>query len=466
MAAQATVLVIDDERQLRSVLSAYLRKKRYKVEVAESGFEALAKMEHAHFDVVLTDLRMPGLDGIEVVKLARQLNPQAKVIMMTGYATVANAVEAMKAGAVDYVSKPFQFQEIIAVIQKALDTAADSEAEPPAPPRTLPSHKSEEKRLIGQSPAMKAVMELAQRVALTNVAVRVEGQSGTGKELLARAIHRHSPRKARAFVAINCAALPEALLENELFGHEDAAFTGATHKKVGLIETAHDGTLFLDEISETSNAFQSKLLRVLQEGELRRLGSTTLTLVDFRLIVATNRDLKQEVDRGRFRADLFYRLDTFVIKMPPVAERKDDLPVLVNYFLDLYDARGVEIHREAMSLLYKYHWPGNVRELENVIQRAILLCSDNVVRAEDLPQEIRQPKRPPVELDDNLSLRKAKERFERQYIEMLLRRTSGNVSRAAEIAKLARAHFHQKIRQYDIAAAKYRDEQGDNGNAP
>ncbi len=387
-----TILIVDDEKNYLLVLETLLVDAGYEVVTVDSASKALELISSHELDLVITDMRMPGLDGMEFLAQLTSREPELPVIMMTAYATVEKAVEAMKRGAFDYITKPFKNEELILTIRKAIEMHKLKQE------NRLLSQELQERfkfgNIVGKSKVMRQVFEIIEKVAQTRASVMITGESGTGKELIAKAIHFNSPRRDKKFVSVNCSALPETLLESELFGHERGAFTGAITQRKGRFELAHDGTLFLDEVSDMSSAVQAKLLRVLQEMKFERVGGTTTLEVDARLVTASNRDLRQEVEAGRFREDLYYRLKVVHIKVPPLRERRIDIPLLVNHFLEkAAKANGMPVKgvsKDALKYLYEYEWTGNVRELENVIERAVIFCDGDEVRPQDLPEEFLQ----------------------------------------------------------------------------
>ena len=393
-----TVLIVDDEKNYLLVLEALLTDAGYEVITCDNAGEALEITTSHDLDLVITDMRMPGVDGMEFLVQLRGRLPEIPVIMMTAYATVEKAVEAMKRGAFDYITKPFKNEELILTIRKALEMHRLKRE------NRLLSQELQERfkfgNIVGKSKVMHQVYEIIEKVAQTRASVLVTGESGTGKELIARAIHFNSPRSDKPFITVNCSALPETLLESELFGHERGAFTGAVTRRKGRFELAHNGTLFLDEVGDMSPALQVKLLRVLQEMRFERVGGTATLQVDARLVAASNRDLKREVDLGRFREDLYYRLKVVHIHVPPLRERRDDIPLLVHHFLKkVAKANGLpvkNVSHEAIKCLYQYDWVGNVRELENVIERAVILCDGDDIRTQDLPEELFQHRLPGI----------------------------------------------------------------------
>ncbi len=384
-----TILVVDDEKNYLLVLSAVLEEEGYEVLTTVSGLEALEIQKSSDIDLVLTDMKMPGMDGIELLERVKERDPDLPVILMTAHGTVDKAVEAMQKGAYTYVLKPFDNDRLILYVKKAMSLFQVVKEN-----RRLRSVVESQYRfgsIIGKSKPIRNVFDTIQKVAPANASVLIEGESGTGKELVAKAIHFNSPRRYQPFVAVNCSALAEGLLESELFGHEKGAFTGAIASKKGRFELAHGGTLFLDEIGELSANLQVKLLRVLQEKIFERVGGVRPITVDIRVIAATNKKLKEEMKGGRFREDLFYRLNVVHIVIPPLRLRWEDIQLLVDHFIKKYatsNQSAVPVHglaQEVIRIFYEYNWPGNVRELENVIERAIVLCEDGLIRTKDLP---------------------------------------------------------------------------------
>ncbi len=396
-----TILIVDDEKNYLLVLQTLLQDAGYEVITSDSARHALEIVRSHDLDLVITDMRMPGLDGMEFLVHLRSGQPELPVIMMTAFATVEKAVEAMKRGAFDYITKPFKNEELLLTIRKAIEMHRLKQE------NRLLSQELQERfkfgNIVGKSRAMRQVYEIIEKVAQTRAYALITGESGTGKELIARAIHFNSPRKNKRFVSVNCSALPETLLESELFGHERGAFTGAVTQRKGRFELADGGTLFLDEVGDMSPTLQVKLLRVLQEMKFERVGGTTTLEVDARLVTASNRDLRREVEKGSFREDLYYRLKVVHIKVPPLRERRDDIPLLVSHFLEKAakaNAMPVKnVSQEALKYLYQFDWVGNVRELENVIERAVIFCDGDEIRSQDLPEELR--KKPVSRSSDN-----------------------------------------------------------------
>ncbi len=388
-----TLLIVDDEKNYLLVLEDLLSEAGYQVYTADSGSKGLEMALASDLDVIITDMKMPGMDGMTLLERVHAEKPDLPVIMMTAFGSVEKAVEAMRKGAFDYILKPFKNEELKLTIRKALEHHQLLRRN-----RYLSQELQERYQfssIIGKSAPMQRIYELIEKVAPAKATVLITGESGTGKELIARAIHFNSPRRNQPFITVNCGALPETLLESELFGHEKGSFSGAVSQRKGRFELAHEGTLFLDEITEMSAPLQVKLLRVLQEMEFERVGGSVTLRVDIRLVAASNRNLKEEVAAGRFRSDLFYRLNVVHVHLPPLRERTDDIPLLVNHFLTKYGASvgkpKMSIGLDALRCLMQYSWPGNVRELENAIERAVILCGGNEIELRDIPAEIASP---------------------------------------------------------------------------
>ena len=467
------ILVVDDEANLRRVLSAQLTRDGYEVHTVADGEFATAFIREHHVDLVITDLRMPKMSGLELLRWVQTEEPKLPVVILTAHGTVDTALEALKMGAVDYLSKPFDQAEVRRLVRKALRVGdlSDRDASHPGA-RGLP--EGTRFGLIGRSKAVRDLYAILDRVAATPTTVLVTGESGTGKELVARALHEHSARVGKPFIKVNCAAIPTGLIESELFGHEKGAFTGAVASKPGRFELAQGGTLFLDEIGEVPPEMQVKLLRVLQEGEIERVGGLKTTRVDVRLIAATNRDLRREIAQGRFREDLFYRLNVVPITLPPLRERREDVALLARFFLDGFNARLgkrlVGFEDEALVRLARYRWPGNVRELENFVERAVLFADGDRVTANDLPTElasdvgIDSSVRSELEESSNESsaetrgfgdglkeqVRAAMSRVERELIVRALKQTGGNVTHAARLLKVSRKGLQLKMKELEL----------------
>jgi two-component system, NtrC family, response regulator HydG len=455
------VLVVEDEEIVRQLLTGLLRDEGYSVDAVPTGEEALKALDRELYDLVLLDLNLPGIHGMNVLSAAPALQTDAEFIVMTAFGSVDNAVEAMKLGAYDYVNKPFRTEELLLTMERALhQTALRREV------AQLRRHAADgvRTRIVGRSPAMERMFDLVERVAPTRATVLITGETGTGKELVARAIHELSDRARKPFVPINCSALPESLLESELFGHTKGSFTGAIANKRGLFEEASGGTLFLDEISTIPPSIQVKLLRVLQERKLHRVGGSQPVPVDFRLLAATNLDLGEEVRAGRFREDLFYRLNVFPVRVPALRERQGDIPLLANYFrLRFAQENGVhapEIAADTMKRLMEYAWPGNVRELENYIERAVIMYSGaRAIPFESPGAEAERPEHTLVDAARRESW--SMERLEKEYILEVLQQTEGHRGRAAEILGIDRRTLYRKLKQYaregDGVPAQYDD---------
>jgi two-component system response regulator HydG len=441
---QPRILVVDDEANILEALQKVLRKEGFDVLVAHDGRQALATLRKESVDVMITDLRMPGMTGEELLKATKKILPEVEVIVMTAYGTVENAVEAMKLGAYDFLSKPLKRANIVAAVRKAFDKAA-LVAENAQLRAQLASYT--ERKIVGHSQVMRATLEMAQSAANSSATILVLGESGTGKELLARYIHEHSPRRDRNFVATNCAALPESILESELFGHVKGAFTGAVKAREGRFKEADGGTLFLDEIGEISPQVQVKMLRTLQEGEIEPVGGRS-TKVDFRLVCATNRDLGADVKAGRFREDLYYRIKVVPVRIPPLRDRIEDVPLLAQHFLRLYTSRHGKAAEgfapEALQVLMGYSWPGNVRELENAIERAVVLAKKPLVTVGDLPAELRDPNAARGR-HVTFSIGTSIEEVERRMILETLKYTEGDKQLASNLLGIAKRTLYRKL---------------------
>ena len=459
------VLVVDDKENLRKLL-ARIFADGYAVEEAEDGARALSLVATRPYDVVVTDIRMPGADGFELLAAVKARAPDTEVVMMTGYATVADAVRAMKQGAFDYLEKPFDPDAALGVVARAAERKRQSDE---ARRQTAPGTAEAFHNLVGRSPRMREAFALLEKAAGLDITVLLLGETGTGKELAARAIHYHSARKERRFVPVNCGALPADLVESELFGHARGAFTGAAAAKPGLFEEAEGGTLFLDEVGELPLPAQVKLNRALQEKEIRRVGDTQPVKVDVRVIAATHRDLREEAKAGRFREDLFYRLHVFPVTLPPLRDRADDVPLLAHHFLAKH-ARALRreagaFEPEALGRLAGYAWPGNVRELENAIERAVAVSAGDRIGVADLPPEVAGATPAPLAGIDPAALAKlpyreavaeARDRTSRDYLVALLAEFGGNVTRAAERAGLERESLHRLLRKHGIRSDDFK----------
>jgi two-component system, NtrC family, response regulator AtoC len=448
------LLLVEDEAPLREALAEQLNDRGYAVEQAASGEDALAKLADFAFDIIITDLRLPGIDGSAVVDAALGRYPDIIAIVVTGYGTVKDAVEAIKRGAWDFVSKPFQIDELLHALTAALEQRRLKSENAYLRAQLEERHRFE--GLIGKSPAMKRLFQLLETVAGTNSTILITGETGTGKEVVARAIHHNSPRKMHRFVALNCSAIPETLLEAEIFGHVRGAFTGAIGNREGRLEQAHRGTLFLDEVGTMSPALQMKLLRVLQEREFERVGDSKTIKVDVRVIAATNSDLLKMVGDGQFREDLYYRLNVIPVQLPPLRERRDDIPLLVRHFLEKFRSGGavaMTVSQEAMRQLMSYSWPGNVRQLENATERAVAFGgSRGQIESADLPPEIAGAQANGVNAsfalpDEGVDLDALVSSIERELIQRSLERTGGNKGQAARLLNLKRTTLVEKLKR-------------------
>ena len=452
-----SLLLVEDESSLREAIAEQLADKGYLVEQVESGEAALARLEEFAYDILVTDLRLPGVDGSALVEAAVGRYPDIIAVVVTGYGTVKDAVEAVKRGAWDFVSKPFHIDELLHVLDSALANRRLKSENAYLRAQLDERHRLE--GVIGKSRAMARVFQLLETVVATPSTVLITGETGTGKEIVARAIHQSGPRRLHRFVALNCSAIPETLLEAELFGHVRGAFTGAVGNRVGRLEHAHKGTLFLDEVGTMSPSVQVKLLRVLQAREFERVGESHPTKVDVRVIAATNSDLGQAVAAGQFRDDLFYRLNVIPVQLPPLRERIEDIPLLVQHFLEKYGqdaapARGtVTVSQDAMRRLMSYAWPGNVRQLENAIERARAFSHGrSLIEVADLPPEVQQSRESavgsPISLpEDGIDLGQVVANIERELIERSLERTGGNKGRAAQLLRLKRTTLVEKLKR-------------------
>jgi two-component system response regulator PilR (NtrC family) len=457
--AASRILVVDDERSMRELLAIVLKREGHDVLLADNGRSAVEMLEREPIELLISDIRMPDMSGVEVLGAAQRINPDVIGIMITAYASTDTAVEALRLGAYDYVSKPFNVDELKLKVRKALERKRLQQENVLLKRVLQTSHQFS--NIIGKSGPMQAVFQLIQTIAPTTSTVLITGDSGTGKELVARAIHFNSPRKDRPFVALNCGALPETLLESELFGHMRGAFTGAETNKKGLVEVADKGTIFLDEIGEMSTMMQVKLLRVLQERRFRRLGGTEEIEADIRIIAATNRDLARLVAEGKFREDLFYRINVIPVRLPPLRERTDDIPLLTEHFLAKYSAQmGKAINgvaADAMKCLQSYGWPGNIRELENAVERAVALERSAAIRLTSLPDQVQNgiapgtaPGRDAGLPDSGFHLEQHVQDIEREYLVEALRRANGVKSRAADLLGISFRQFRYLSKKYNL----------------
>jgi two-component system nitrogen regulation response regulator NtrX len=472
------ILVIDDEGAIRDSLRMILEYEDYQFVGAASGQEGLALAQRERPDLVLLDIKMPGMDGMEVLRKLHAFDETLPVVMISGHGTTATAVDAIRSGATDFLDKPLSSERVIVTLRNAL-----TQSELRTENRELRLAMESKYEIVGQSPALRQVLEAVKRAAPTNATVMLLGESGVGKELVARTIHRNSPRNGQRFVQVNCAAIPEELIESELFGHEKGSFTGATEKQIGKFEQADRGSIFLDEVGDMSPKTQAKVLRVLQEQEVERLGSARTTKVDVRVISATNKNLDEAIQRGEFREDLFFRLNVIPITVPPLRERRDDIPLLVQHFArrssEEHNLKPKKFDAGAMDVLQRYRWRGNIRELRNTVERLLIMAPNDVIRAEDLPREYSgaggstatvpaaRPAPAPAIADEgdapgpetreadatptSGTLREFKDAAERAYLVQKLRENSWNISKTAEVIDTPRSNLYKKLEQYRIS---------------
>ena len=462
------ILVVDDDENVRETVGSVLTEEGYSIETASSGKEAIEKAGSNSLAVMVTDLKLPDTDGVKLYQTIKKKHPDTLAIIITGHASLQSAIRAIKAGAYDYLEKPFRMEDILLTVKRALDHAELLNQNIHLKQELEAKYRPE--NIVGTHPKMQKVFDLIRKVASADVTVLIRGESGTGKELAARAIHYASQRKNTRFVALSCGALPETLLESELFGYEKGAFTGALSRKPGLFETADGGSLFLDEIGDLSPATQVKLLRVLQEKEFQPVGGVRQMKVDVRFLSATNKDLEKAIREGKFREDLYYRLNVLQIDLPPLRERKDDIPLLVKHFLAKFGSRRT-ISKETMNALVSYDWPGNVRELENAIERAIVLAKNSQITPDDLPDrivvgELARPSSHSRE-GGNLSgegrgeefqsfdFKKAREEFEKKFLQNVVNTCAGNITEASRRSGISRRHLYQKLNKYHITKEQF-----------
>ena len=456
----ASILIVDDEESILTSLSSILQDEGYDVVTVKNGGEALRVYTMDPPDLMLLDIWMPEMDGMETLRRVRELVPTAQVMMMSGHGSIETAVKAIKLGAYDYIEKPLSLENVTLRVKHALDQYRLEQEN-----RTLRTTVQRKFELVGQSPVMQQLRQLIETAGPTNSRVLIGGENGTGKELVARAIHSHSARASRPFVAVNCAAIPETLIESELFGHEKGSFTGATSMKRGQFEQADSGTLFLDEIADMSLSTQAKVLRALQEQQFTRVGGTKLLKVDVRVLAASNKDLIKEIEKGTFREDLFYRLNVVPIIVPPLRERREDLPLLIRHFMKVHaEEQGLrmkDVSPEAMAVFQQYDWPGNIRELRNLIERLMIMVPGPVIdpaqaglslqaRPVGAVPQSTAPTVSPLFTQPYDSLRDARNAFEKEYIARKLREHHWNISRTAEDLKIERSHLHRKIKLLDV----------------
>ena len=448
---KSRILVIDDEAEIRRSVRMILEYEGYDVLEAASGPEGIALAEKESPDLIFLDIKMPGMDGLEVLQRIKSSNDAIPVVIISGHGTVSTAVEATKAGGFDFIEKPLARERVLVTIRNALDRTRLADEN-----RTLRRASETRHQMVGESPGLRQVWDAVKRAAPTNATVLLLGESGVGKELVARSIHRNSLRSRERFVQVNCAAIPEELIESELFGHEKGSFTGATEKQIGKFEQADRGTIFLDEVGDMSAKTQAKVLRVLQEGEVERLGSARTIKVDVRVIAATNKDLEQEIEKGNFREDLYFRLSVVPIVVPPLRERRDDIPALVRHFADLFsrenNRRPHRFTPAAIEFLQRARWKGNVRELKNTVERLIIMTPGETIDVDDLRDVVRlEPKPQPSDNEKNPNtLREFKESAERAFLVGKLRENNWNISKTAEVIGTPRSNLYKKLEQYGI----------------
>ena len=454
MGKKYNLLIVDDEEPLRVLLESELSEsEEFSVDVAADGGEAINKVQAKVYDVILLDIRMPRVSGIEVLKFVQEYSPTTQVIILTNYVDVKTAIQTIKLGAYDFLAKPYDIDELFNTIHRAIERKQlfiDNKLM-----KSELTRKAGSSELIGQAPAFVKLIESATRFAESDSFVLIQGASGTGKELIASLIHRRSPRNNRPFVAVNCASIPDTLLESELFGHEKGAFTNAVATKQGLVEVAHGGTLFLDEVGDISPAIQPKLLRFLETGEFRRVGGTNLLTVDVRVVCATNKDLREEVQAGRFREDLLYRLNVITLRVPPLKERKEDIPILAEYFLlrKSKTKNAKKLSPAALNALIDYDWPGNVRELEHAIEGAILLSSGDTIEVNDLSMYSHRPERASgAEAGSRAqgTEQESLEDLEREHIERMLRQHNYSRTKTADALGISKKTLYLKIKRYNL----------------
>ena len=446
-----TILIVDDEESICQALGGVLSDDGHEVLTAASGEEALKIVDEELPSLILLDIWLPGIDGIETLKVIKAEHPQTHVVMMSGHGTIETAVKATKLGAFDFIEKPLSLDKVLLIVRHVLDMVSLEEEN-----ILLKQKVAHEYELTGQSEPIMELKETIDLVAPTNAWILIMGENGTGKELVARSIHRQSKRVHKPFVEVNCAAIPEDLIESELFGHEKGAFTGATEKKRGKFDLANEGTLFLDEVADMSLKAQAKILRILQEKKYERVGGTKAIATDVRVLAATNKDLEKEMESGRFRQDLFYRLNVIPLRVPPLRERKEDIHFLVKRFLkDLALKEGEAektITNEALAMLIKHGWPGNVRELKNIVERLVIMTAGNIIDENDIPPLVKEDEMSEADISgaELDSYRSAKAAFEKHYIARKLKECDGNISRTAEAIGLERSNLHRKIKAYGL----------------
>lgn len=446
------ILIVDDEKNIRRSVEMILQNEEYSVFVAENGMDALSAVRDKKVDLIFLDLLMPEMNGIETLKQIKQTDPDVIIVMMSGHGSIENAVEAVKLGAYDFIEKPLTKEKVLITAKNALERVNLRDEN-----RTLKSAIAKQFQMVGESTAMGDVKSQIAKIASTNVRVLILGESGTGKELVARAIHELSPRKSKPFVKVNCAAIPEELIESELFGVVKGAYTGSVADRDGKFSQAHTGTIFLDEIGDMSLKVQAKVLRALQEGEFEKVGGTKTIKVDVRVLAATNKDLKAEVQKGTFREDLYFRLNVVPVMMPALRQRKSDIPLLVQHFIVQCCEESVlkkkSFSDSAMKMLTDYEWPGNIRELRNVVERMMILAAGDVIQPEELPVNIIKSETTYIRNPSgNKSLKNLKEEVERSHILAVMEKNNWNVTRAAQELDIERTNLHKKLKYYNITS--------------
>jgi two-component system, NtrC family, nitrogen regulation response regulator NtrX len=455
--AMKTILIVDDEESIRESLDGILQDEGFRTLFARDGEEGLAMLRDETPDLVLLDIWMPGIDGLEVLRRIKANYPEQQVVMMSGHGSIETAVRATKIGAFDFIEKPLSLEKVLLTIQNSLKVGQLVEEN-----RSLRAKICKDDEMIGESPAIRELKAQIAIAAPTSGWVLITGENGTGKELVARAVHAYSQRREKPFIEVNCAAIPEDLIESELFGHEKGAFTGATIQRKGKFDLSHEGTLFLDEIGDMSLKTQAKVLRILQERKFERVGGNRTIEVDVRVIAATNKDLEEEIQKGNFREDLYYRLNVLPFHVPPLRERREDIPALTSHFLKHFcskESRETKsLSPEAEEILLSYPWPGNVRELKNIIERLVIMTPDNLITERQLPASLRTRKSPlravATAADPSSTYREAREEFEREYLIQKLEENDWNISRTAEVIEVERSNLHRKIKSYGIELKK------------
>ena len=452
------ILIVDDETSILASIKDILEDEKFTVKTAESGEKAmqiLRKVDGSSMQAALVDIWMPDMDGLQLLDWLQRNFPKLPVIMMSGHGNIETAVKATKKGAYDFIEKPLSLEKILITLKHALKESA-LEKENEELKRKFPQQSLE---IIGKSSEIRTILEQVDMAAPSEGWVLIKGENGTGKELIAKRIHNNSLRKSKPFIELNCAAIPEELIESELFGHEKGSFTGASNQKIGKFDQANGGTLFLDEIGDMSLKTQAKILRVLQEQRFERVGGTQVFEVDVRIITASNKNLEEEITKGNFREDLFYRLNVIPIEVPPLRERKGDIPILIDYFLKFFSIgtlkKQKEINKEALDCMNNYHWPGNIRELKNIVERIVIMIRDEVIKLEHIPPVIRVPNTGILQVDDYPSvLKEATERFEKQFVQTMLKKNNWNISKTAEVIQVERSNLHRKIKNLGIVVQR------------